>query len=170
IARAHTKCRRSNLPSRRPLQHGQEASRRTICSFVIVSLFGDLTQFALCASASFTLILHVRSRQKCVALLRRALKRRYVDLVITLCGLISERRFPYWLAETMRAIKTPLCPRRARVDAAQPIEFAVRRLISFPITAPAAVLSTTRPPRRMDIEAGTECQMGILSGYGNCSL
>src|SRR5262249_38061860 len=37
--------------------------------------------------------------------------------------------------------------------------FAVRRLISFTITAPAAVLSTTRPPRRMDIEAGTECQM-----------
>src|SRR5262249_48726774 len=32
---------------------------------VIVSLFGDLTQIALCASASFTLILHVRSRQKC---------------------------------------------------------------------------------------------------------
>src|SRR5262249_10399120 len=71
-----------------------------------LSLFGDLTQIALCASASFTLILHVRSRQKCVALLRPSLKRRYVDLVIPLCGLISERRFPYWLAQTMRAIKS----------------------------------------------------------------
>src|SRR5262249_18073514 len=38
IATARTKCRRSNLPSRRPLQHGQEASRRTICKFVIVPL------------------------------------------------------------------------------------------------------------------------------------
>src|SRR5262245_63879750 len=67
------------------------------------SLGGDLTQITLCTSASFTLILYVRSRQKCVALLRRTLKRRYADLAIAFCGLISERRFPYWLAPTMCA-------------------------------------------------------------------
>ena len=50
------------------------------------------------------------------------------------------------------------------------IEFAVRHLSSFTITSPAAVLSITRSPRRMDIEARTECQMGILSDYGDYSL
>jgi len=88
------------------------------------SLGGDLTQIALCASASFTLILYVRSRQKCVALLRRTLKRRYADLAIAFCGLISERRFSYWLAQTMCArSRAPrafgACTRHARVDGAQ---------------------------------------------------
>src|SRR5262245_24975413 len=50
------------------------------------------------------------------------------------------------------------------------IEFAVRHLSAFTITSPAAVLSITRSRRRMDIEARTECQMGILSDYGNYSL
>src|SRR5262245_48953858 len=50
------------------------------------------------------------------------------------------------------------------------IEFAVRHLSSFTITSPAALLSITRSRRRMDIEARTECQMGILSDYGNYSL
>src|SRR5215469_17431088 len=38
IATARTKSRRLNLPSRRPLQHAQEASRRTTCNVVIVPL------------------------------------------------------------------------------------------------------------------------------------
>jgi hypothetical protein len=46
----------------------------------------------------------------------------------------------------------------------------VRHLSSFTITSPAAVLSITRSPRRMDIEARTECQMGILSDYGGYSF
>jgi hypothetical protein len=37
-ATALTKCRRLNLPSRKPPQHAQEASRRTICNVVIVPL------------------------------------------------------------------------------------------------------------------------------------
>jgi hypothetical protein len=43
-------------------------------------------------------------------------------------------------------------------------------LSAFTITSPAAVLSITRSRRRMDIEARTECQMGILSDYGNYTL
>ena len=50
------------------------------------------------------------------------------------------------------------------------IEFAVRHLSSFTIISPAAVLSTTPSSRGMDMEARTECQMGIWSDYGNCSF
>src|SRR5262245_42638442 len=42
-ATVRTKCRRSMLPFRRPLQHAQEASRRTICNVVIVPLLVSCT-------------------------------------------------------------------------------------------------------------------------------
>src|SRR5215813_3277767 len=66
IATARTKCRRSNLPSRRPLQHSQEASRRTICNVVIVPLLAWSRAHRIFAEGCpFTLILHMRGRQKC---------------------------------------------------------------------------------------------------------
>src|SRR5260221_14181681 len=66
IATARTKCRRLNLPSRKPLQHAQEASRRTICNVVIVSLSAVISRYRTFVEAyPFTLILHMRSRQKC---------------------------------------------------------------------------------------------------------
>jgi hypothetical protein len=104
------------------------------------SLGGDLTQITLCASASFTLILYVRSRQKCVAPLRRTLKRRYADLAIAFCGLISERPLSLLARpDDVRAIQNTSRIWSVHSTCAgwmgrSPIEFAVRRLSSFTIT------------------------------------
>src|SRR5262249_23918379 len=65
IATARTKCRRLNLPSRRPLQHAQEASRRTTCNVVTVPLLAwSHAHRTFAESCPFTLILHMCRRQK----------------------------------------------------------------------------------------------------------
>src|SRR6516162_1707578 len=64
-ATACTKCRRSNLPFRRSLQQAQEASRRTTCNVVIVPLLAwSHAHRTFAESCPFTLILHMRRRQK----------------------------------------------------------------------------------------------------------
>jgi hypothetical protein len=68
-ATARTKCRRLNLPSRKPPQHAQEASRRTICNVVIVPLSAAISRYRTLVEAyPFTLILHMRGRQKCATI------------------------------------------------------------------------------------------------------
>src|SRR5262245_26989929 len=73
-------------------------------------------------------------------------------------------RDPEHLARLQRALDM-----RGSIERSS-IEFAVRHFSAFTIPSPAAVLSITRSRRRMDIAARTECQMGILSDYGNYSL
>src|SRR5262245_35989925 len=56
------------------------------------------------------------------------------------------------------------------VDGAQPDRICRAPLELLLHHSPAAVLSITRSSRRMDIEARTERQLGILSDYGAYSL
>src|SRR5215510_3033910 len=158
IATARTKSRRSNLPFRRSLQHGQEASRRTICKLVIVPLLAVVSRKSSFAEACpFTLILHTRSRRKRVTLLRRD---HLQNGRLAFCSLTSDHRLPYWLAQTIRAIHNTsrTCsvhsPCAGSIERSS-IDFAVRRLSSFTITPPAAVLSTTRSPRRIEAAGDT---------------
>src|SRR5262249_52405537 len=95
-------------------------------------------------------------------LLRRDLhlERRYAESAVCRLRPAFWPRCPHWLAQTMRAIHDTSRTCNVHSTCAGSIErssidFAVRRLSSFTITSPAAVLSTTRSPRRIEAAGDT---------------
>ena len=116
-ATARTKCRRSNLPSRRPPQHAQEAPRRTICNVVIVPILALVScTSSFCGGMSVHAhTTHAQTTKVCNRYRRRARNRARLGRVCRAnappCGSGGESRQAETKDESARMIR-PVPSRR----------------------------------------------------------